>query len=444
MAFEGMDFSILNRVPQIDVAGSMGKGLQLRDMMQARKDDDAMRELSQQSGGNLGQLAELAQQRGLYRQAQGVRKQMLDTQKEMVTIQETLGKVDKQRRDAIQAGNEDVGKMAASADTPEKWQQGIQIVMQDHPIIAQGLQPFAQWSPENRKAVLTRAATVTEALKGLQPKVEERSGAMVPVTTDITGQQTVGAPVGFKAQDPLAQLEQDRRNGLISEEDAFQRRKLLREGKPLVQVNTGEKLPPGWRQDPTNPGAWKPIPGGPHDTSSKDKPLTEAQGNALGFGVRAREADVILNRLESEGANVAGGLQRVASSVPGVGNYLTPASLQEYDQAKRNFVSAVLRKESGAAISASEFSNEEKKYFPQPGDSKEVIQQKAEARKTAIGVLQIQAGRDLPEVVKPVKPVKPNARLQSGKVWTVKDDNDFSALPPGAHYKGPDGIERIK
>jgi len=223
------------------VAGSLGRGMQLRDMMQAKKDDQAIRELSQQAGGNLPQLADLAQQKGLYKQAGAIRKQHLDTQKEIAAIQESLGKVDAQRRDAIRAGNEDVGRMAAWADTPEKWQQGIQVVLQDHPIIAQGLQPFMQFTPENRKAVLMRAAKMDAALATLQPKVEERSGAMVPVTTDITGQQTVGAPVGVKAQDPLGQLEQDVRNGLISEEDAFARRKMLREGKPAVQVNMGEQ-----------------------------------------------------------------------------------------------------------------------------------------------------------------------------------------------------------
>jgi len=36
----------------------------------------------------------------------------------------------------------------------------------------------------------------------------------------------------------------------------------------------------------------------------------------------------------------------------------------------------VLRKESGAAIAASEFDNAEKQYFPQPGDSDQVISQK--------------------------------------------------------------------
>jgi len=37
-----------------------------------------------------------------------------------------------------------------------------------------------------------------------------------------------------------------------------------------------------------------------------------------------------------------------------------------FEQAKKNFVNAVLRLESGAVISPSEFTNADKQYFPQP------------------------------------------------------------------------------
>jgi hypothetical protein len=51
-------------------------------------------------------------------------------------------------------------------------------------------------------------------------------------------------------------------------------------------------------------------------------------------------------------------------------------------------MTAVLRRESGAAISSGEYDNADKQYFPQIGDSKEVIKQKARNRELAIaGVL---------------------------------------------------------
>jgi hypothetical protein len=49
---------------------------------------------------------------------------------------------------------------------------------------------------------------------------------------------------------------------------------------------------------------------------------------------------------------------------------------KQIEQAQRDFVNAVLREESGAAISESEFENAIKQYFPQPGDTAEVVKQK--------------------------------------------------------------------
>ena len=65
----------------------------------------------------------------------------------------------------------------------------------------------------------------------------------------------------------------------------------------------------------------------------------------------------------------------------------------QFQQAKTNFVTAVLRKESGAAISAEEFANEDKKYFPQPGDNEKLIEQKRKARELAIQNLKNESGR---------------------------------------------------
>lgn len=245
----GIDAGIYSQVgqgvPVMDPVGAITKGLQLKQLKQSVQDDQTMRDLSQQAGGNLGTLADLAQGKGLYKQAMDLRQKQIAQQKEVATIQETLGKVDAQRRAAIQAGNEDVGKMAAWADTPEKWQQGLQVVLRDHPVLAQGLQPFMQFSPENRKAVLTRAQSVQAALDGLKPKVEERNGVMVPVTTDVLGQQTVGAPVAVKAQSDVAKINQDEKNGAVTPAQAEQeRRKATNIPVPLAQQLAAVLGPP--------------------------------------------------------------------------------------------------------------------------------------------------------------------------------------------------------
>ena len=116
--------------------------------------------------------------------------------------------------------------------------------------------------------------------------------------------------------------------------------------------------------------------------------LTESQGGATNFYNRAKNAEVQLKPYESEGTQMG---QAVLGMVPW-GNVFQTAEYQVFSQIQANFISAVLRKESGAVISPSEFANEAKKYFPQPGDKPLVIEEKRRARQDAIDGLRVQAG----------------------------------------------------
>ncbi|RQR87630.1 MULTISPECIES: hypothetical protein [unclassified Burkholderia] len=127
--------------------------------------------------------------------------------------------------------------------------------------------------------------------------------------------------------------------------------------------------------------------------------LTGEQSNAVAFGARALDAQNMLRQLEAAGTTNTNPVYRAVSGLPVIGgalggaaNFFNSDQQQSYEQAKRNFVSAILRKESGAAISESEFANEEKKYFPQTNDSPATIEQKARARDLAIEALKAQAG----------------------------------------------------
>ena len=66
------------------------------------------------------------------------------------------------------------------------------------------------------------------------------------------------------------------------------------------------------------------------------------------------------------------------------GTTFQTAQGQRFYQASRNFIAAVLRKESGAAISDGEYINGLKQYFPQIGDTQEVIDRKDALRDSAI------------------------------------------------------------
>lgn len=131
------------------------------------------------------------------------------------------------------------------------------------------------------------------------------------------------------------------------------------------------------------------------------KAPTEFQGKSAAFGLRATEADRILSGLTGNYSPAAINSKNAVESTWLVGGPLGAAvnkfALSENDQraeqAQRDFINAVLRQESGAAIGADEFSNARRQYFPQPGDSAGVIAQKARNRQLAIQGLQSNAGR---------------------------------------------------
>lgn len=110
---------------------------------------------------------------------------------------------------------------------------------------------------------------------------------------------------------------------------------------------------------------------------------TEGQANAALYARRMAESDKILNDPRLTEAMMS--RKNIAlGAVPSFGNSMVPKEYQLADQAKRDFVNATLRRESGAAISQSEFDNANKQYFPQPGDGPDVIAQKAKNRRTSI------------------------------------------------------------
>ncbi len=106
----------------------------------------------------------------------------------------------------------------------------------------------------------------------------------------------------------------------------------------------------------------------------------------------ARLSPVIFKGTVEQVPFVGGALGGVVNVIPGI---KPSPKQQQIEQAQRDFVNAVLRQESGAVISPSEFDNAQKQYFPQPGDSQAVIKQKARNRETAIRGLEIAAGPGL-------------------------------------------------
>jgi hypothetical protein len=164
----------------------------------------------------------------------------------------------------------------------------------------------------------------------------------------------------------------------------------------------GAKAPAGYRWTADGLGL-ESIPGGPADPNTKGakqaKPPTEGQSKALLFGSRMAISDEILNELADKGVRTPSLLKQGAEGIPLIGNaasaglnFIASPQQQQVEQAQRDFINAVLRRESGAAISEGEFANARRQYFAAPGDSPQVLRQKAANRLAAIKGFQAELG----------------------------------------------------
>ena len=136
--------------------------------------------------------------------------------------------------------------------------------------------------------------------------------------------------------------------------------------------------------------------------------FNQNQGVAAGFADRMVASEQILSDPAIVKA-MTDPVEQGKGSVPfGVGNFIVSKEYQMAEQAKRDFINSILRRESGAVISPSEFENAAQQYFPQPGDSPEVIAQKKRNRDIALAGIQRAAGPNYnPATLSPAGVVDP-------------------------------------
>lgn len=232
-------------------------------------------------------------------------------------------------------------------------------------------------SDEEASQVASNPAVLSDFLKGVYaqkeaPKPIEVNGRLVDPTT---------YKVIADFSDP--QKQEDKDTALIRELKAAG----LKEGTPEFQeAILANNRPKGMMIESDGQGGFKMVQG--TDVSGGANMNVE-QGKNTGFLLRAQDADKVITSLESEGTSV---WNNTAGQLPGVGNFLRGDNAQKFDQAKRDFINAQLRQESGAVISPEEFKNAEVQYFPQPGDSQAVIEQKRANRQNAISGFRIRSG----------------------------------------------------
>jgi hypothetical protein len=122
----------------------------------------------------------------------------------------------------------------------------------------------------------------------------------------------------------------------------------------------------------------------------------------------------------------------LAAAVPGVGNTgtLTSDEYNSYKQAARQWISGVLRLDSGAAVPDSEFATYFATYFPQPGEGEAIVAQKKAAREQVMQTGRMVLG-DIADRLPP-RPAYQNP-LEAGKARTFASEAEAEAanLQPG-------------
>lgn len=159
----------------------------------------------------------------------------------------------------------------------------------------------------------------------------------------------------------------------------------------------GGKAPSGYRW--TANGSLEAIPGGPADKGTLGGvgvgKLTEGQGKDIVYYSRGRDSNELLTKngnslLMTEGGQGARGIVDSAlQSLPllgdsGVVNSLLSPERKQAKQAAAEFLSAILRKDTGAAITQQEFDIYGPMYLPMPGDDRKTLEQKSLAREGAL------------------------------------------------------------
>jgi hypothetical protein len=167
---------------------------------------------------------------------------------------------------------------------------------------------------------------------------------------------------------------------------------------PRVQIGTLEKpFSPSDLSRIEGPGGETPPIGMTPEQARqagyrvRQNPPTDTQSVSAGFYSRMAEANAQMDQ-NLEGI-LASGIEKARADVPLIGNYTASDAYQVANNLMLDFVTANLRKESGAALGKEETEREFKKYFPQPGDGPKNIERKRQARQLAIESMRLNAGR---------------------------------------------------
>jgi len=147
------------------------------------------------------------------------------------------------------------------------------------------------------------------------------------------------------------------------------------------------------------------------------KQPTAAQQTVAEYAARLEQSEPILKNLDKFISKMNLVSFTTQMNMPAA---FQSSEMQQYMQAARNFINAKLRRESGAVISATEFTEARQQYLTQPRDSDKTIEQKAATRKLVYSSLRKAAGNAYQSVDELMNSESTNKLQAQDKPPTIK------------------------
>lgn len=214
--------------------------------------------------------------------------------------------------------------------------------------------------------------------------------------------------VSPEARSAIGKLTEDYRSGLIDKETFLDAR------RKALQTNGGITI---------GPDGTVQI-GGPGNVAR----LSEGQSKILNLGTRMQNADTAVTEAIEKMGGEPGLVETFASQAGVLGNFFKSDEYQSYEAAARDWIAALLRLDSGAAVPDTEFFRYFGQYFPQPGDSAQALQQKARARASAVGAIQKASGGLLqPNEAQPSQ-ADSDRRVINGKTYVKRGGRVYEVM----------------
>lgn len=167
------------------------------------------------------------------------------------------------------------------------------------------------------------------------------------------------------------------------------------------------------------------------------KAPNKEQFDAAMYGRRIESSEKVLDDLAAANYDRTSKREGLKTLLP---DMWQGENLKKSKQAERNFINALLRRESGAAISSAEFESGELQYFPRVGDTPAVLAQKKQNRLQALQGMKAASGNAWDKVEQvPLEEVKPKG--SSGTAYaapTAPNAPKSGEVVDGHIFKGGD------